>query len=173
ALDYAHRQRSDDGRPLRIVHRDVSPHNILLAREGQVKVTDFGIARADEPGLGQGENPRVLRGKYAYMSPEQARGEALDPRSDLFAFGVVLYELSCGRRLFEGRKAAETLELVRGARIPRVDAAALEIPGELARIIRRCLASAPDDRYPTAGGIYQDLSKLLVQLGEFPSEVDL
>src|SRR5262249_43967288 len=84
ALDYAHRRRGEDGRPLSIVHRDVSPQNVLLGYEGAVKVADFGIARADQSGLGREERAGVLRGKYAYMSPEQARGEALDRRSDLF-----------------------------------------------------------------------------------------
>ena len=93
ALDHAHRRRGDEGRPLAIVHRDVSPQNILLGYEGEVKVADFGIARADEAGLGRGEDPKILRGKYAYMSPEQARGEPLDRRSDIFSLGIVLYEL--------------------------------------------------------------------------------
>jgi serine/threonine protein kinase len=94
-------RRGEDGRPLSIVHRDVSPQNVLLGYEGEVKVADFGIARADEAGLGRGEDPKVLRGKYAYMSPEQARGEPLDRRSDLFSLGI-LPRLATRRHMFRG-----------------------------------------------------------------------
>lgn len=171
ALDYAHRATGDDGAPLHIVHRDVSPQNVLLGFEGEVKVADFGIARADEPGLGRGEDPSILRGKYAYMSPEQARGEPLDRRSDLFSFSILLYELSTKRRMFRGRTGTETLELVRAGRLPDYTRG-LPLP-ELAPILERGLAPRPQDRFRSAGEMHGELMRLLRSLGEpvGPSEL--
>ncbi len=173
ALDYAHRRRGDDGRPLSIVHRDVSPHNILIGYEGEVKVADFGIARADEQGLGRGEDPRVLRGKYAYMSPEQARGEPIDRRSDIFSFGVVLYEMLAGARLFRGRSSTETLRRVRAGDVPPVDAATLRIPEPVARVLAHTLAPTAVDRYPTAGHIYEDIARIARDLDPPLGQADL
>jgi tetratricopeptide (TPR) repeat protein len=166
ALDHAHRRKGDEGRPLQIVHRDISPQNILLGYEGEVKVADFGIARADEQGLGRGEDPKILRGKYAYMAPEQARGEPLDRRADLFSLGIVLYELLSGRRMFRGRSSHETLALVRQASVPPLDAHDLGIDESLARVLRRCLAAAREDRYGWASEVYSDLTHWLFQRGE-------
>nr|MDQ3035995.1 serine/threonine protein kinase [Myxococcota bacterium] len=166
ALDHAHRRKGDEGRPMQIVHRDVSPQNILLGYEGEVKVADFGIARADEQGLGRGEDPKILRGKYAYMSPEQARGEPLDRRSDLFALGIVLYELLTGRRMFRGKSSQETLGMVRGAQVPALDADELGIDPALAAVLSRCLAPAREDRYGHASEIYADLTQWLFRRGE-------
>jgi|GEM_PF-893457 len=166
ALDYAHRRKGDDGRALAIVHRDVSPQNILCGYEGEVKVADFGIARADQQDLGRGEDPKVLRGKYAYMSPEQARGEPLDRRSDLFALGIVLWELATNVRLFKGATAQETLELVRAAKAPEFPFEAHGWPSEIREILKRALAADVDDRYASAGEMYMDLSRVLFRLGE-------
>ncbi|AKF07033.1 serine/threonine-protein kinase PknK [Sandaracinus amylolyticus] len=166
ALDHAHRRRGDEGRPLAIVHRDVSPQNILLGYEGEVKVADFGIARADEAGLGRGEDPKILRGKYAYMSPEQARGEPLDRRSDVFSLGIVLYELLVGKRMFRGRSSQETLAMVRAAQVPELDAAKLGVDDALARVLARCLAPQRDDRYAYASELYADLTQWLFRRGE-------
>lgn len=163
ALDYAHRAKGDDGKPLQIVHRDISPQNVLLGFEGEVKVADFGIARADEPGLGRGEDPRVLRGKYAYMSPEQARGEPLDRRSDLFSFGIVLFELLTRRRMFRGKTSAEALELLRRAELPPVPDD-LPLP-ELRAILDRALAPDLERRYASAAEIHADLQRSLASLG--------
>ena len=172
ALDYAHRRRGPDGRPLNIVHRDVSPQNVLLGFEGAVKVADFGIARADQQELGKGDDPKVLRGKYAYMSPEQARGEPLDRRSDLFSLGIVLYEVLTSRRLFRGRSSGETLELVRSASIPKLPES-LERVDALEPIVRRALARDPDQRYPSAGDFGADLGSMLFELGAHVDEADL
>jgi tetratricopeptide (TPR) repeat protein len=173
ALDYAHRRKGDDGRPLAIVHRDISPQNVLLGYEGEVKVADFGIARADQQGLGRGEDPKVLRGKYAYMSPEQARGEVLDRRSDLFSLGIVLWELATRERLFRGATAKETLERVRRAKLPHRDLRAEGWPPEIHDVLRRALARDPADRYASAGELYLDLSQLLFRMGEPVGEVEL
>lgn len=164
ALDHAHRRKGEDGRPLQIVHRDVSPQNILLAYDGTVKVGDFGIARADEAGLGRGEDPTVLRGKYAYMSPEQAAGEALDRRSDIFALGVVLYEAVTGRRLFRGKSSQETLAMVREAALP--DLVAEGVPKELVPTLQRALAKSRDDRTPWASVLHSELMGFLFARGE-------
>ncbi|MDW8361613.1 MAG: protein kinase [Myxococcales bacterium] len=165
ALDHAHRQKDDEGRPLGIVHRDVSPQNVLLGDEGEVKVADFGIARANQVGLGRDEDPRVLRGKYAYMSPEQARGEPLDRRSDVFSLGVVLWELLTGRRLFRADDPAETLERVRSMPVPRVEAVAPELPRPVGDVVARALSRDRDARYPTAASFATDLSRLIGELG--------
>lgn len=164
ALDYAHRYRADDGRPLHIVHRDVSPQNVLLGYQGQVKVADFGIAMADQLGLGREEEPGLLRGKYAYMSPEQTRGEPLDRRSDVFALGVVLHEMLCGRRLFKAADPRETLERVRHAPIPPIDPRELGAPPLLGEILRHALARPREERYPSAGAMAEDLSRVLVEM---------
>lgn len=171
ALDYAHRVRGEDGKPLSIVHRDVSPQNVLLGFEGEVKVADFGIARADEPGLGRGEDPRILRGKYAYMSPEQARGEPLDRRSDIFSFGILLYELVTLRRLFRGKTSNETLGLVRAAQLPDYREH-LPLKG-LACVLDGALAPDKHDRYSSAGELHVELMRLVHGLGEPVGPTDL
>ena len=115
ALQFAHERTDDDGNPLNIVHCDISPQNVLISFAGEVKITDFGISRASFQAEGQQE---VIRGKYAYMSPEQVEGKPLDGRSDLFALGIVLYELLTGRRLFKGKNRDETLGRVKRAEVP-------------------------------------------------------
>ncbi|MCB9591206.1 MAG: protein kinase [Sandaracinaceae bacterium] len=171
ALDYAHRARFDDGKAMSIVHRDVSPQNVLLGYEGEVKVADFGIARADEPGLGRGEDPKILRGKYAYMSPEQARGEPLDKRSDIFSFGVLLFELATRRRMFRGMTSAQTLEMVRAAKLPSYRRH-LPMP-ELEPILARALAPARGDRFASAAEIHAELLGLVFALGRPVGATDL
>lgn len=173
ALDYAHRRKGDDGHPLQIVHRDVSPQNVLLATEGQVKVTDFGIARADERDLGRDDDPTVLRGKYAYMSPEQARGLHLDRRSDVFSLGIVLYELVSEQRLFRAPDAKETLRRVREADVPPLDLAALGLPDALGHVLDRALEPDRDARYPSAREMGTDLTRLLFDMRAPVGEADL
>jgi len=173
ALDYAHRKKSDDGRPLQIVHRDVSPQNVLLGYEGQVKLSDFGIALADERGLGRDEDPGMIRGKYAYMSPEQTRGETLDNRSDIFSLGIVLHEMLAGRRLFRGNTRSDTLQKVREQPVPEVDAERLGLPPLANVIVTRCLARDRDARYPSAGDLAEDLSKLLVEMNAHVDDAEL
>ena len=114
-LDYAHRRTDDEGRPLGIVHRDVSPSNLLVSFEGEVKVCDFGIARANEllgasaAGSAAHELGEALKGKAGYMSPEHARGEAIDARADVFAAGIVLWELAAGRRMYKTAEGGFTV----------------------------------------------------------------
>ncbi len=171
ALDYAHRARGDDGKPMHIVHRDVSPQNVLLGFEGEVKVADFGIARADEPGLGRGEDPKVLRGKYAYMSPEQARGEQLDRRSDIFSLGVLVYELASRRRMFRGQSSTEVLASVRAAQLPEWRSH-VELTG-LVPLLERALAPDRDGRPDSALELHDGLLRILFGLGEPVGQTDL
>lgn len=123
-LDYAHRCTDDAGRPLDIVHRDVSPSNLLLSFDGEVKVCDFGIARANETiavGWAEQELDEALRGKAGYMSPEHARGEPMDARADVFATGIVLWELAAGRRMYRtGEGQTPLLEQARRAEVPEL-----------------------------------------------------
>jgi serine/threonine protein kinase/tetratricopeptide (TPR) repeat protein len=163
ALEYAHRAKGEDGKPLHIVHRDISPQNVLLGFEGEVKVADFGIARADQPGLGRGEDPRILRGKFAYMSPEQARGEPLDRRSDLFSLGIVLYELVTRQRMFRGKSSAEALDLLRRQELPPIPDS-LPLDG-VRPVLERALAPAVADRYASAAELHADLVRLSRSLG--------
>jgi serine/threonine protein kinase len=125
ALDYAHRKRSDDQRPLGIVHRDISPQNILLSWEGEVKVTDFGIAKARDTISTDESDTDVrlgrVRGKLAYMSPEQIRAEPLDGRSDLFSLGVVLYEMIAGSNPFSAPSSIETARRIQNSEFPPLD----------------------------------------------------
>ncbi|MCB9543060.1 MAG: serine/threonine protein kinase [Myxococcales bacterium] len=155
-LDYAHRKRGPDDEPLGVVHRDVSPSNICLGAGGEVKLVDFGIARA-RGGLHQSISG-TLQGKFVYMSPEQADGQAVDARSDVFAAGLVLYELLTDRRPFEGDSETETLRRVRECNVEPPSIARPEVPPALDAIVMRALAADPDARYPTAGEMRRALT---------------
>jgi serine/threonine protein kinase/predicted ATPase len=159
-LDYAHRKPDEYGQPLGIVHRDISPQNILLSWDGAVKIVDFGIARARDVHEEQG----VIKGKFAYMSPEQARGEPVDCRSDVFAAGIVLFELVCARPLFHG-KGKEALEMVKSGAIPRPKDYAPELPDSLERIILKALAFHRNDRFQTARDLQNELGRFLLEWG--------
>src|SRR4051812_44832100 len=160
-LDYAHRKTDEFGQPLGIVHRDVSPQNILLSWDGSVKIVDFGIARARDVH----EEDGVIKGKYAYMSPEQARGEPVDCRSDVFAAGIVLFELVCARPLFHG-KGKDALDRVRSGGIPLPSELAPELPESLDRIILRALSFHRADRFQTARDLQHELGKFLLEWGQ-------
>lgn len=163
-LGYAHRKSDEQGRPLSIVHRDVSPSNVLISREGEIKIIDFGIARAAGR-LSQTANGRI-QGKCCYMSPEQTRGQPLDHRSDIFACGVVLYEMLTGRRPFEGRTDLESLELVRRCEFDPPGVLRPEVPGEVDQIIERALAVDPDARYQNIEDLYVDLQHAIYAVGQ-------
>jgi serine/threonine-protein kinase len=145
-LDYAHQARDAQGRPLRLVHRDVSPQNILVGFDGGVKVIDFGVAKA--AGSASHTATGVLKGKYPYMSPEQANGQPVDGRSDLFALGVVLWELLTGRRLFKGESDLMTLRLVRDCQVPPPSQLNPKLPPGLDDLVLKALAPNPDARFP-------------------------
>ena len=159
-LDYAHRKRDPLGRPLEIVHRDCSPQNVLVSYEGEVKVIDFGIAKATS------RNSRtmagVLKGKFGYMSPEQVRGLPLDRRSDIFAIGTMLYECLTGERLFQGETDFSTLEKVRNVDIQSPRAINPAIPEVVEKIILKALAKDVDDRYQWCSEMLADLQAFLM-----------
>jgi class 3 adenylate cyclase/tetratricopeptide (TPR) repeat protein/tRNA A-37 threonylcarbamoyl transferase component Bud32 len=158
ALAYAHTLQTDDGEPLGLVHRDVSPHNVVVTFSGEVKLVDFGIARLMHTGAGQREgNTRIGGGKYAYMSPEQARGEPLDHRTDLFSAGIVLWELLVGHRLFQHPDPEEKLRRVRQAVIPHPREEGVDLDDELWAILSKALARHRDDRYASAATLEEDL----------------
>lgn len=141
ALAYVHAFAGADGRPLGLVHRDVSPLNILLSRAGEVKLADFGVAKAT--GLADITRANVRKGKYAYMSPEQVAGAPLSAASDQFGLGVTLMELLCGRRPYDGETPHATMERIREAAPP--DVSALEV--DLQELMRGCLARLPEARF--------------------------
>ncbi len=170
-LDYAHRKKDLNGQDLNIVHRDVSPQNILVSYEGEVKLVDFGIAKA--AGSGQETRTGILKGKLAYMSPEQACGRPIDRRSDVFSLGIVLYELLTARRLFKGDSDLSTLEQVRTARIEpprRFDAT---IPEALEAVVLKALAREPEQRYPTASDFQAALERVMTDRGQGFSSLHL
>jgi tetratricopeptide (TPR) repeat protein/tRNA A-37 threonylcarbamoyl transferase component Bud32/GGDEF domain-containing protein len=169
ALDYAHRKRDKFDQPLGIVHRDISPQNILLSRDGGVKLLDFGIAKAAHVQEGEGE----LRGKYSYMSPEQARAEAVDARADLFALGAVLWELLTGEVLFPYTSAEETLVRVRAAQVPSLRSLRPEVPEALEAILGRALCARPEGRYEDARALQVALTRCLFQWGQIADSVTL
>ncbi|MEM7158236.1 MAG: protein kinase [Myxococcota bacterium] len=165
-LAYAHRKADDYGRPLGIVHRDVSPHNIMVSYEGQVKILDFGIARTRARAIEQFDSvpfssEETIKGKIAYMSPEQARGKPLDQRSDVYSLGICLYEVLTGKLLFRERNRLKALNLVRTTPVPPLAEAAPQVPEELAQIVTRALARDPDERYETARALQADLAHFL------------
>ncbi|WP_338864339.1 protein kinase domain-containing protein [Myxococcus stipitatus] len=147
-LAYAHTRLDDRGRPLHIVHRDVSPQNVLLSFEGQVKLVDFGIARARLAGGCMSDEPDGM-GKYVYFAPEQARGRELDARADIFAAGTLLYEALCGRRPFEGT-VSDVMRKIALGDFPRPRELAPDIPSALERILLTALAVEREQRYASA-----------------------
>jgi len=156
-LSFAHRARDEEGRPLGIVHRDVSPSNVLLSFEGEVKVCDFGIARAHALA---GELPEeTIAGKAGYMSPEQARGESLDARADVFAAGIILWEMLAGRRLYKAGDGERLLDLARAAAIPELRSLDLPREDELYAIVSKALRVDREERYPTAAAMLHDLEE--------------
>ncbi len=147
-LDYAHKKSDQSGRPLNIVHRDISPQNILVSFEGAVKVVDFGIAKAaDQSTVTQSG---VLKGKYSYMSPEQAAGQPIDSRTDIFALGVVLYELLTNTRLFKRQNDIQTLNAVTECAVVPPSTVNPEVPPELDAIVMKALAKNRDARFQEA-----------------------
>ena len=155
-LSYAHERRDLDGSPLNIVHRDVSPQNIIVGFAGDVKIVDFGVAKS---GTQNGEITKSgqLKGKVPYMSPEQARGEEVDWRSDVFATGVMLFELTTGKRLFKGPTEFETLKLIIDRDYPRPSWVASGYPPALEAIVMRALEKDRDKRYQSAREMQADL----------------
>ncbi|MBN2713692.1 MAG: serine/threonine protein kinase [Planctomycetes bacterium] len=148
-LEYAHNKRDENGHLLGIVHRDVSPKNIMITSEGEVKLTDFGVAKARN--YMEQEEGEVLMGKVEYMSPEQASYQVTDARSDLFSLGIVYYELLTGQNIFETDDVFEILERVKSAPIPKPDIYRSDLPEDVVGIIMQMLERKPEKRYQTSG----------------------
>jgi serine/threonine-protein kinase len=171
ALDYAHNARDMEGRPMRLVHRDISPSNIFISKRGDVKLGDFGIAHAQE--RESKTQVGTLKGKYGYMAPEQVVGGKLDGRSDLFALGIVLAEMLMGRRLFTAPNDLDVLLMVRDGRLDRLDKYASDLPPALDKIVRRSLRRDPAERYQTATELREALADYLFAAGKRVGAADL
>jgi serine/threonine-protein kinase len=160
ALHYAHSLESPEtNEPLGIVHRDVSPPNILLSKNGEVKLVDFGLAKANTQ-LEQTDQG-VVKGKFSYLAPEAASGHPVDHRADVFAIGIILWELLTARRLFFGDTDYQTVELVRNAKIPSIAALNPEVEPELEQVVRKALARDPEERYQSAADLNDALAQYL------------
>src|SRR5688572_17417087 len=170
-LDYAHNKKDAAGRELNLVHRDVSPQNILVSYDGEVKLIDFGIAKA--AGKASKTQAGILKGKFGYMSPEHVRGLPIDRRSDIFSVGIVLYELLTNERLFVGESDFSTLEKVRNVEILPPSTYNRKIPDELERIVLKALAKDVEDRYQNAIDLHDELQAFVYTAGEFYSRKDL
>ena len=170
-LSYAHELTDGKGTSLNIVHRDMSPPNVLLTRFGEVKIVDFGLAKANSQ-LEKSE-PGIIKGKFSYLSPEAALGNPVDARTDVFAVGIILWELLAGRRLFLGETDLETVRQVQTATVPAIRQINPRVPVELERVLSRALARDPAERYQTARELGQDLNNLLFKLGRAVSSFDI
>ena len=156
ALDYAHHKTDSSGNPLGIVHQDISPKNILISKSGQVKLSDFGIAKLTQKPHEQG----IVRGKFAYMSPEQARGNRLDGRSDLFSLAMILFELLTGTRFYTS-KNLQQLQTEHMEYPVQAPLCSPHIPEELEYMLVKCLSYHPQDRYADAHEFQGDLTRFL------------
>ena len=163
ALDYAHHARDGEGKPMRLVHRDISPSNVFISRRGDVKLGDFGIAHAQE--RESKTQAGTLKGKYGYMSPEQVVGGQLDGRSDLFAVGIVLAEMIMGRRLFTAPNDLDVLLMVRDGRLERLDKYCRDLPPDLDTLLRKGLKRKVAERFQTAAEFRDALADLLFKMG--------
>ena len=172
ALHHAHAATDEEGKPLGIVHRDVTPENIMVSYDGQVKLLDFGIAKAaTQLKLTQAGE---LKGKFGYMSPEQYQGMEVDARSDVFSLGVCLFEALTGRALFSRSSEYETVAaIVLEERVPSIRDFYPELPVELERVVRRALAKSREARYGTADELQAALSRFLAERKYIVRDVDL
>ncbi|MGE4190300.1 MAG: protein kinase, partial [Thermoanaerobaculia bacterium] len=171
ALDHAHRQKDFEDRPLGLVHRDVSPQNVLISYGGDIKLCDFGIVKAvtkaSKTQMG------ALKGKLQYMSPEQAWGRPVDARSDLFSLGSLLFEMLTGRRLFSGESEMSVLDAVREGRIQAPRDLDPRLPLEVNALVLKALARDPDDRFQTAGEMQREIDSILASLKPPPTQAEL
>lgn len=170
-LHHAHTLTDDEGHPLGIVHRDISPHNVLLSRAGEVKVTDFGIAKASARATHTGTG--VVKGKLAYMAPEQAHSRPLDHRVDQFATGIVLWEMLTGERLFAGPDEVSVLRKVMTCEVPRPSERREGLPQTLEDIVMRALSEDPEARFHSMRHFEHALSRCLFEVTTDPEETNL
>ena len=161
-LHYAHEVADYDGTPLRIVHRDVSPQNVFVTYDGQVKIVDFGIAKTHDSGTQAG----IFKGKFAYTAPEQLRGESIDRRADVFTAGIVLWEMLTGEKLLAADNPAQTLSRLLNEPIPSVASMMPTVDPRLDAIVMRALERNPDNRFQTAQAMRDALEEYLVAAGQ-------
>ena len=171
ALDYAHRRKDFNGQDLSLVHRDVSPQNVLISYEGDIKLCDFGIAKAASKS--SQTQAGALKGKLQYMSPEQASGKSLDRRSDLFSLGSVLYEMLTGEKLFAGDSDLTILEQVRNVKAPPPSSKNPDVPKRVDTIVLKALAKNAEDRFQNASDFQRDLESVLYTFSPAPGSADL
>jgi serine/threonine-protein kinase len=170
-LGYAHDLSDIDSTNLGIVHRDVSPPNVLISKQGEVKIVDFGLAKATSQL--EHTDPGVVKGKFAYLSPEAAWGKEVDRRADVFACGIILFELLTAKRLFLGENDVATVELVRRAAVPPMQPDNPEVKPVLEGIVRKALAPDPERRYQTCDEMAEDLASYLFEYGMKVTGFDL
>jgi eukaryotic-like serine/threonine-protein kinase len=170
-LAYAHQARDFADRPLEIVHRDISPQNVLMTRFGEVKLVDFGLAKASSHLTEEDED--IVKGKFGYLAPEITHGRPADRRVDIFAAGILLWEMLAGRRLFLGNTDLETFQLVRAAQVPDPRHIRKDVPDDVVRVLARALAPEPASRYSTADEFARDLSVVLMRLERPATYLDI
>jgi serine/threonine protein kinase/Tfp pilus assembly protein PilF len=166
-LDYAHKLKDFQGKPLNIIHRDISPQNIFVTYEGDVKLLDFGIAKAASQSTITQYG--MIKGKVAYMSPEQAAGKFIDQRSDIFSAGILLYEMVTGGRMFTGDSTMQILAKVREAEFDSPDSVAPGLHPKVYKIINRALAKEREERYQSSGEVLGDLEECMAELSLRPT----
>ncbi len=170
-LAYAHSACDHHGRPLDIVHRDISPHNVLITRFGEVKLVDFGLAKASSHLTAEDED--IVKGKFGYLAPEVTHGKKADRRVDIFAAGILLWEMLAGRRLFLGDTDVETFKLVRAAAIPDPRQFRSDIPDAVVRVLGKALTKEPEERYSSGDDFARDLGLVLRGLSESVTYLDI
>lgn len=169
ALDYVHHAKGVHGKEIGIIHRDVSPHNVMIGWDGRIKLLDFGIAKTTDTTKREDK----LKGKFSYLSPEQATGKALDGRSDLFSLGICLYESLSGRPLYHREGMLPTINAIISEDVPSVRAVAPAIPDELDAIVRRALQKHPDERFASGGAMRDALDAWLRANGGVPDQKEV
>jgi serine/threonine-protein kinase len=170
-LAHAHAKRDQNANHLGIVHRDISPPNVLVSRDGEVKITDFGLAKAKNQA--EVTDPGVVKGKFGYLSPEAATGDKVDARTDIFAVGILVWEMLVGRRLFLGKTDYETLKQVQKAQIPSVAQFGVKVPAQLEQILARSLTREPGRRFQSAQDMGAALAQFLFSYGKVVSAFDI
>jgi len=170
-LAYAHELTTLDGTPLEIVHRDITPANVLITKFGEVKIVDFGLAKATSQ-LAKSD-AGVIKGKFGYLAPETVLEQGVDHRVDIFAVGILLWELLAGRRLFQGDTDYATVRLVRDAVVPALSKINPEVPHDLEQILAKALAKDPTQRYMAARDLGRDLTRFLFRYGRPVNENDV
>ncbi len=160
ALAAAHERVDAHGKPAAVIHRDVSPHNLLLSTRGEVKLTDFGLALAKDRGMAM-TDPGMVKGKLSYLAPEIVRGQPVSPSTDLFAVGSILWEALAGRTLFDGEDDMEVFRKLRAAIVPPLDQERAGLPASLVALVHKALSEKPEDRFASAREFAHALSILL------------